>query len=348
MPEIEVIDMRGERSEGPAPSAFSRRLRLALDETLARGEQALLFRNRRGFAPVLWCRACGATAKCQRCDVSLTFHRRIRRAVCHTCCEEIAPPKACPACTAPALHYLGMGSERVEAELAALFPKARIRRMDSDTMLRREDYEEVLDAFGRGDIDLLVGTQMIAKGLDFPRVTLVGIVSADSSLHLPDFRAAERTFQLLVQVAGRAGRGALPGRILVQTQTPEHPAIARAAHHDYEGFALEEDRLRRELAYPPHGRLARVVFDDTDPLRVRDAARACADRLAPVAAEEGFAVLGPAECPIALLRGRHRSHVLLKGRAGVGFGRARELLAAFAEEHARPRVTVDVDPMSML
>jgi len=205
LPGIEIVDMRGERPEGGSGQVlFSRRLKVALKETLERGEQALIFRNRRGFAPTLWCRACGETAKCARCDISLTFHRRIGRAVCHTCCEEQPPPKVCPSCTAPALHYLGMGSERVADELTMLYPDARIRRMDSDTMLRREDYEEVLDAFGRGEIDVLVGTQMIAKGLDFPRVTLVGIVSADSSLHLPDFRAAERTFQLLVQVAGRA------------------------------------------------------------------------------------------------------------------------------------------------
>jgi primosomal protein N' (replication factor Y) len=358
LPKIEIVDMRGERGDGTTrgPVLFSRRLKLALGETLERGEQALIFRNRRGFAPTLWCRACGETAKCQRCDISLTFHRKIGRAVCHTCCEEQSPPKACPSCTAPALHYLGMGSERVADELAMAFPDARIRRMDSDTMLRREDYEDVLDAFGRGEIDMLVGTQMIAKGLDFPRVTLVGIVSADSSLHLPDFRAAERTFQLLVQVAGRAGRGDLPGRILVQTQTPDHPAIVRGSKHDYDGFSAEEDRLRRELSYPPHGRLVRIVFDDEDKERVLKAARACAERLAEPAAEERFQVLGPAECPIAMLRNRHRQHILLKapGAPGLssgqatGFGKARELLIAFAEEHARPRITIDVDPVSML
>ena len=353
LPKVEIVDMRGERPPPGAgnrgPVLFSHRLRQALAETLERGEQALLFRNRRGFAPTLWCRACGETAKCPRCDISLTFHRGIGRAVCHTCCEEMAPPKVCPSCTAPALRYLGLGSERVEDELKLLHPDARVRRMDSDTMLRREDYDEVLDAFGRGELDVLVGTQMIAKGLDFPRVTLVGIISADSSLHLPDFRAAERTFQLLVQVAGRAGRGDLAGRILIQTQTPEHPAIVRAARHDYEGFAAEEDRLRQELGYPPYGRLVRVVFDDEDGERVRKVAQACADRLYELAPTEGFAVLGPAECPIAMLRGRHRTHLLLKAPArGSSLDRARECLIAFAEEHARPRITLDVDPASLL
>jgi primosomal protein N' (replication factor Y) len=221
--------------------------------------------------------------------------------------------------------------------------------MDSDTMQRREDYDEVLEAFGRGDIDVLVGTQMIAKGLDFPRVTVVGIISADSSLYIPDFRASERTFQLLVQVAGRAGRGDVEGEIVVQTQTPSHPAILRAAEHDYEGFAAEEDALRRELGYPPHGRLVRVVLDDTDAERVEKAAAALAERLRPLVAEFGFDVLGPAPAPIAMLRGRHRSHLLIKaGVAAPGFGPTRELLASFAEEHARPRITIDVDPMSMM
>jgi primosomal protein N' (replication factor Y) len=221
--------------------------------------------------------------------------------------------------------------------------------MDSDTMRRREDYEEVLAAFGRGDLDVLVGTQMIAKGLDFPGVTAVGIVSADIALHLPDFRAAERTFQLVSQVAGRAGRGPRGGRIVVQTLYPEHPAIRCAAAHDYEGFAAAEDALRRELGYPPYGRLLRTVFEDKDEACAASAARRAAESLRADARGTGV-VLGPAPAPIALLRGRHRMHVLVKTAVEdrEGFARARDLLIELASHSARPQVAIDVDPVSML
>ncbi|MFN0008602.1 MAG: primosomal protein N' [Planctomycetota bacterium] len=350
MPKIEIVDLRTEKPEGKGPVLFSRRLRQLLTRALERREQSILFLNRRGFAPVLWCGACGETVRCAVCDVTLTFHRRIRRAVCHACCSEIAPPSSCPTCTAPGLRYLGAGSERIELELARVLPGARVRRMDSDTMLRREDYESTLESFGRGEIDVLVGTQMIAKGLDFPRVTVVGIVSADSALHLPDFRAAERTFQLLSQVAGRAGRGELAGEIVVQTTAPEHPAIVLAAKHDFESFAAAESKLRSELGYPPHGRLLRVVVEDRDETKVVEVSRACAEMAKQGAPAGAIVVLGPAEAPIAMLRGRHRHHVLVKSLRGAeeSFDRAREALREFAGVTPRPRVTVDVDPASML
>ena len=350
MPRIEVVDLRTEKPVGKGPVLFSRRLEQLLRRAFERKEQSILFLNRRGFAPVLWCGHCGETVRCGLCDVTLTFHRRIRRAVCHACCAEIAPPASCPSCTAPGLRYLGAGSERIEAELARTLPGARVRRMDSDTMLRREDYESTLESFGRGEIDVLVGTQMIAKGLDFPRVTVVGIVSADSSLHLPDFRAAERTFQLLSQVAGRAGRGDLAGEIVVQTTAPAHPAIVLAARHDFEGFAEAESRMRGELGYPPHGRLLRVVIEDRDETKVVETSRACADVAVRAGTEGKLVVLGPAEAPIAMLRGRHRHHLLVKSPRGgeADFDRAREALRLHAESAPRPRVTVDVDPASML
>jgi len=345
LPSVEVVDLRVEKADGP----FSGPLELALKGVLERGEQAILFQNRRGFAPVLWCRACRTAVRCAHCDASLVFHKRHQRVVCHSCCEEQRTPTACPSCTAPGLRFLGEGSERVEEAVLARFPAARVARMDSDTMHRREDYEEVLGAFGRGELDVLVGTQMIAKGLDFPRVTLVGIISADGSLHLPDLRAAERTFQLLSQVAGRAGRGELDGRILIQTHTPEHPAIVQAARHDYLTFAAGEMALREELSYPPFGRLARVVLEDEDAARVDEAGSALAailrEHLDPAQAQ----VLGPAPAPMALMRGRHRSHLLIKapGR-GEGLAPARAILQTFAERTPRPRVTIDVDPVSML
>jgi primosomal protein N' (replication factor Y) len=348
MPQVEVVDLRAEPREAGEPPLFSRRLTELLRRAHGQGEQAILFQNRRGFAPVLWCPACGETVRCASCDVALTFHRRIGRAVCHSCCEEIVPPQQCPSCTAPKLRFLGAGSERIEGALSRLLPSARVARMDSDTMLRREDYEDVLERFGRHELDVLVGTQMIAKGLDFPKVTLVGIVSADGSLHQPDLRAAERTFQLVAQVAGRAGRGDLPGRIVVQTSTPAHPAITFAARHDFEGFAAAEMRLRRELGYPPFGRLIRALFEDEDEKRADDGAAACAAALRPLVSG-ATNLLGPAEAPIARLRGRHRRHLLLKAPAGSeALAVLREHLLRWAEANPRPRTIVDVDPVSLL
>jgi primosomal protein N' (replication factor Y) len=350
LPAVEIVDMTCEpRFEGRA-SLFSRLLRERLAETLKRGEQAILFQNRRGFHPVLWCRDCKLPVRCPRCDMGLTWHRRIKRLVCHSCCDEVPPPKECPACTSPRLVALGAGAEQVEAVLAKLHPDARMRRMDSDTMLRREDYEEALDAFRRHEVDVLVGTQMIAKGLDFPRVTLVGIVDADSSLHLPDFRGAERTFQLIAQVAGRAGRGALPGRIVVQTQAPEQPAVKLAARHDFDAFAELECASRDELAYPPHGRLIRALVEHESAARCEEECGHLAAALRQELEGTGVSVLGPAPAPFERLRGRHRWALLVKARLAdeVPFARARQLLRRLAAERSRARVVIDVDPMSML
>lgn len=348
-PPLEVVDMRKEVAETKTPALFSRRLLEELKATLAAEQQAILFLNRRGWSPVLWCRACGETVKCRQCDVPMTYHRRLERLVCHSCCEELRPPRECPSCTAPGLRFLGTGAEKIEDALATLFPEVRVGRMDSDTMLRREDYERTLSAFGRRELDVLVGTQMIAKGLDFPRVTLVGIVSADSALHLPDFRAAERTFQLVSQVSGRAGRGEHAGRIVVQTIVPEHPAIVHAARHDYEAFARHELALREELGYPPYGRLLRVLFEDRDPRAVKEAAQRFGDALFEPVAREGGMVLGPTEAPMALVRGRTRHHLLVKAPEGsAALARARAMLLELTSGLTRPRVTVDIDPVGML
>ena len=353
-PSMHVVDMRLEAGGKGGPPLFSRLLTTLLTETIEAGEQAILFLNRRGFVPVLWCPGCKVTVRCAQCDVSLTYHRRIHRMVCHGCCEEQRAPESCPTCSRPGLRFLGAGSERVEAALWKLFPKARVGRMDSDTMRRREDYEETLAAFGRRDLDILVGTQMIAKGLDFPRVTLVGVLSADMPLHLPDFRAAERTFQLIAQVAGRAGRGALAGRIVVQTVAPENKAIRLAAAADFEGFAAEEDAERAELGYPPHGRLLRVLLEDESEERAREMGTTLADELEQrfgqdTCGPQGVQALGPAPCPIALQRGRHRFHLLVKASLGsTVFDSARDHLAARARETSRPHVVVDVEPSSLL
>ena len=350
LPPVEVVDLRNEPRVDGRPALYSAKLAFALKDVLAKGEQAILFINRRGWSPTLWCQACGETLRCRQCDSALVLHRRIGRAVCHSCCEEIPPPSACPSCTAPKLRIFGAGAERVESELSLLVPEARVARMDSDTMVRREDYERVLERFGKRELDVLVGTQMIAKGLDFPLVTLVGVLDADAALHMPDFRAAERTFQLLAQVAGRAGRGERAGRIIVQSSMPDAPVIRAAAKHDYESFATAEAKLRKELGYPPYGKLVRVVFEDEDVQVAREGAADCAAALARAAAgAEGLVLLGPNEAPIALLRGRHRHHLMVKARGtGDALPRVRAALRQWIADHARPHATVDVDPVSML
>jgi len=349
LPRVDVVDMKLEKTAPGGSHLFSGHLTQELEAALGRGEQGILFLNRRGYAPVLWCPNCKEVVRCDHCDVSLTWHRRVNRVVCHSCCEEGAPPTACPSCTAPGLRMLGSGSEQVERALRRVFPDARVLRMDSDTMHRREDYEKSLEAFGKGEIDLLVGTQMIAKGLDFPRVTVVGIVSADTSLHLPDFRASERTFQLISQVAGRAGRGELEGRIFVQTQVPEHPAIQRAAAHDFEAFARDEVELRRELGYPPAGRLLRVVVEDEEEARCDATIAALTEGLRKVVGDEPVPILGPAPAPMALLRGRHRRHVLVKASAARAelYAALRRAAVSFVQEGQASRVVVDVDPVSL-
>ncbi|MCH2104466.1 MAG: primosomal protein N' [Planctomycetes bacterium] len=348
MPDVEIVDMRLEPRSKSDSGIFSARLRALLDGCVERGEQAILFLNRRGFAPVLYCSSCREVVRCEQCDVSLTWHRKIDRAVCHSCCEEQRRPGVCPSCSSPSLQYLGSGSERVEQALRELMPAARVARMDSDTMHRREDYEEVLEAFGRGELDVLVGTQMIAKGLDFPRVTLVGIISADTALHLPDFRAAERTFQLLAQVAGRAGRSELGGRIVVQTEAPSHPAVIHAAAHDYDAFAQAEDEIRSALSYPPHGRLIRVVFEGEVEQAVTEAAANLAAALREALEDSGAIVLGPALAPFALLRGRHRHHLMVKVPNDEAVRRATEALKRLAAAEKSVAVKVDVDAVSML
>ena len=347
-PQIKVVDMRLEPADRLG-AVFSKPLREQLVRTLERKEQSILFLNRRGHSPVLWCHACRAVVRCEDCDSPITFHRRIQRMVCHLCSKEQRVPKACPGCTAPGLRMLGVGAERVEAAVRELLPTARVRRMDSDTMHRREDYERTLAAFGAGEVDCLVGTQMIAKGLDFPRVTLVGIISADTGLHLPDFRASERTFQLLSQVAGRAGRAELEGRIVIQTESPEHPAIRFAAVNDFAGFAEAESGLRRELGYPPHGRLVRIIFESEDEDLVASTCDSFATALRGRLTGAGAVLLGPAPAPLALLRNRHRHHILIKAAAeGPALDLARTAALELAEPLTKLRVLIDVDPSAML
>ncbi len=356
LPAVEIVDLERERASVPRGRklVLTRPLRRALAEALAEGGQAILFLNRRGFSTKILCFACGHAERCKHCDIALVYHASEQRLRCHYCGYGIAPPERCGGCGAPETALLGLGTERLEEEVRRAFPEARIARLDRDTAARRGGAESVLRALREGRVDVLVGTQMVAKGHDFPGVRVVGVVAADLGLHLPDFRAAERTFQLLTQVAGRAGRGDAPGRVVVQTFVPDHYAIRPVRDHDYESFYAEELRHREALGYPPFGRLALALVSAP----AREAAEGAARRLADAVRSEGAGasggalagveLLGPAPAPLARLRERWRFQLLLKGEhAAVGRG-ARRL----AEEAARlprgVRASVDVNPVAML
>jgi len=316
LPAVEIVDLAKEkaRSARGRKPILSRPLRRAIDETLGAGGQTILFLNRRGFSTRIFCFQCGHAERCPDCDVALVFHAGEHALRCHYCGHVRAVPERCGGCGDPETALLGVGTERLEEEVQATFPGARTLRLDRDTSSRRGHTEKVLRALRDGEVEIVVGTQMVAKGHDFPGVQLVGVVAADLGLHLPDFRAAERTFQLLAQVAGRAGRGARPGRVVVQTFVPDHYALVPVATHDYETFYRAELEHRQALGYPPFGELARVVVHAEDEREAQAAAEglAAAARAA-VAATRPIEILGPAPAPIAKLRGRYRFALLLKG-----------------------------------
>ncbi len=333
-----------------AESPLSPQLLEALADNLERGEQSLLFLNRRGFASWLVCPACGADLQCPNCSVSLTYHRQRRKSLCHYCDYQVPAPCICPACGELELKEMGVGTERIEHELLERFPDARIARMDSDTTSGKGGHARILDKVGRGEVDILVGTQMIAKGHDFPGVTLVGVLQAEGSLYLPDFRATERTFQVLSQVIGRAGRGELPGRVLLQAMTPDHYGIAYAAEHDFERFYQEELVFRQELNYPPYGFLAAVKLSATSEKSLTTAAEQSAAVLRSIKNRLGLRVeiLGPAPAPLYRLRGRFRQQILLKDASRAAL---RRLLAAYRREQSLPatvRAAIDIDPVDLL
>jgi primosomal protein N' (replication factor Y) len=349
LPAVEIVDLEEERRLLPRGRklVFSRALARALTENLARGGQAILLLNRRGFSTRIFCFACGHAERCANCDVALVFHAQDGCLRCHYCDHRRAPPAVCAGCGAPDSALLGLGTERIEEELRRLLPSARIARLDRDTAARRGFGERVLAELRDGRLDVVVGTQIVAKGHDFPGVRLVGVVLADVGLHLPDFRAAERTFQLLTQVAGRAGRDAHPGRVIVQTFSPRHYAIRPVAEHDYEAFYAEELGHRAPLGYPPFGHLAHALVAGPDEERTREAA----SRLAAAARAAGGAVevLGPAPAPLSRLRGRYRQQVLLKGAERAALREAaRALAAAAAGLPSRVRAVVDLRPLDML
>ena len=347
MPLMRIVDLRQERRKEKAAAILSEKLRSAIGERLVKREQTILFLNRRGFSTSLLCGQCGTARDCPNCSVGLTFHRVNARLSCHLCGHSAAVPKRCPECGEDALIYAGFGTEKVEANVSAIFPQAVVRRMDADSMTRKDAYRETLQAFRAGKIDILVGTQMIAKGLHFPNVTLVGIINADLALHLPDFRAGERTFQLLTQVAGRAGRGEAPGEVFVQTYTPFSPSIQFARHHDFTGYFEQELEFRERCDFPPFKHAVLITVRSEHEARASFSAETLARRLRESLPEE-FSLGAPAPAPLEKLQGHYRFHILLRGTAIMRLSRLiRETLdkLPFPEDVA---VAVDVDPYQLL
>jgi len=340
-PQIDIVDLKTELRAGNR-SIFSRSLAEALKATLAAGEQAILFLNRRGTASFVQCRDCGHVPACSRCAVSLTYHAPEGRLVCHQCHRQKRMPASCPSCGSPRIRLLGIGTERVEAEVQRAFPNARTLRWDRDVARGHGAHESILASFLAHEADVLIGTQMIAKGLDIPLVTLVGVISADISLHLPDFRSGERAFQLLQQVAGRAGRGTRGGRVIIQTYTPDHYAVQAAARHDYLGFFQQEAEFRRRLGYPPFARLAQLTFAHVAARYAQEEAFRLTRLLKLERDRRGIPnldVLGPAPAFISRLRGRYRWQVLLRGSDPS------ELLRDFSFPQGW---SIDIDPVSLL
>jgi primosomal protein N' (replication factor Y) len=345
---VRTVNMREEYAEAGPDQIVSRALGEAVAERLDRREQVLILLNRRGFSTSVFCRQCGATLECPSCSVSLVVHGR-GRAVCHYCNHARQVPRACQTCGGPFLEQLGYGTERVEAEVRRLFPTARVARLDRDTARRRGAVTETLARFGAGDIDVLVGTQMIAKGHDFPRVTLVGVVSADVGLGLADFRAAERTFQLLTQVAGRAGRGTAAGEAIIQTVFPDHYSIELACRQDYPAFFERELAFRKAMRYPPVVALINGVVRAASEREAASAAGELVDRVRQAGSGKPFVVLGPAPAPLARLRGEHRAQFFVKGPPSARAGMRAAVLAALRERpDLRRKTTIDVDPLSIL
>ncbi|HEV2426138.1 MAG TPA: primosomal protein N' [Terriglobia bacterium] len=380
---VEVVDMRAEFRQTFSKIPVSRRLQAEIEAQLARREQTIILLNRRGYSWYLLCRSCGQSPECVNCSISLTYHRAEHRLVCHYCGYSIPVPSRCPSCQSEYIYYVGEGTEKIEDKFRELFPTARVERLDRDVARRPGHFEKVLGRFRRGEIDILIGTQLVSKGHDFPGVTLVGVVSADQGLRLPDFRAAERTFQLLTQVAGRSGRGAIPGRVLVQTFYPEHYAIRLAAEQNYEGFFAKEMRFRRMTRYPPVTALARIVAQHPKLEKTVEAARHIErylQRAVEAAGDQGpgaggqgsgeeadtgsarsgerasrlgpfrFAILGPGPAPIARIQGRHRIQFLIKAASRTELNRLLGGLALHleAERIPPPSVLIDMDPVSVM
>ncbi len=353
MPPVEIVDMRVELKQKNNRSIFSESLRDTIEERVAKGQQIILFLNRRGFSTYVFCRECGYVEQCDHCTISLTYHFDTKVMVCHHCSYERPAPKECPDCFSPYIRYFGLGTQKVEMEIQKAFPTARLARMDTDATTRKGAHKSILDTFKNGEIDILVGTQMIAKGLDFPNVTLVGVISADVALNLPDFRAGERTFNLLTQVAGRSGRSILGGTVIIQTYNPDHYSIQAAKEHDYHGFYNDEIALRASLLYPPFTHAASILLRGKDETTVVQMANLLSEHLETVK-EANFPdvqIRGPAPAPLAKIKNKYRWHFLLRC-PDVAELRALIKQALQAAPSSIRGGTVDVlvniDPMSVL
>jgi primosomal protein N' (replication factor Y) (superfamily II helicase) len=349
LPEVEIVDMRHEFQETGREQVISRKLAAEIKERFDRKEQVMVLLNRRGYSPVVLCRTCGKTLECQNCAIALTHHKREHKMICHYCGYTAPVPKACVHCGSEYVYFLGTGSEKLEEVLHGMFPQARIARLDRDTVRGHEDFERTLNALSEGELDLLVGTQMIAKGHDIHGVTLVGVVGADGALGLPDFRAAERTFQLLTQVAGRAGRGQSPGKVILQTYFQDHYAVQYAARHDFVGFYEKELQFRSWMHYPPYSALANVLIRSDqldDALRWSGTLGNWFDKTR----HEAVRVLGPAAAPILRLKRDYRYHFVLKSPSREKLHTTLRAMLAYAAQQKIPRtqIIVDVDALWLM
>jgi primosomal protein N' (replication factor Y) len=348
LPPVEVVDMAEERADTKRYPILSRALEQAVKKAAQRGEQSILFLNRRGYTTITRCKKCEWVFRCKRCEIPVTFHKAEDVAECHTCGATQPLPDVCPACRVGALWHFGVGTEKVEEEIGRKLPDLTVARMDSDRMRTRKDYREALEGLWSGDTDVVVGTQMIAKGLDVPNVTVIGVVNADTAFYLPDFRASERTFHLLTQVAGRAGRGPKGGKVIVQTFNPKHFSVACAATYDEEGFFEKELASRRELGYPPYSRLIRIVIQGTPEKAVQDEAAKWNARLGEMLPPMLVAKLGPAKAPFYKIKNRFRMQILLKAQDLEAARMEVRKLMERAKNTRSLQVVVDVDPVSMV
>jgi len=343
LPKVKIVDMRKALKQRRRVTIFSPMLQNDLYKTITEKKQAILFLNRRGFSTHLDCKRCGFVVECKKCKSVLVYHSDTNKLTCHYCNRKVSVPKICPSCKSAYMKFFGLGTQKVESELHRLFPQARISRMDTDSTSKKGSHEKILEDFKDRKIDIIVGTQMIAKGLDFPQVTLVGVVSADTSLNLPDFRASERTFDLLTQVAGRAGRGEEASEVIIQTYAPTHYAILSASRHDYETFYKKEIQTRHLLGFPPYYKIIKFTFRASTEEKAQKAAEGLSERLKSL---RGFSVIGPAPSPVVKVRGRFRWNVFLKFKPHKDFPlQLRDIIAEFKKGKGAFMV-VDVDPIS--
>lgn len=351
LPEVFIVDMKNERDENGKIRILSGTLRNALEETLRIRRQSLLFLNRRGFTTFMHCPECAHVFRCPSCDVSLTCHQKEGTLRCHYCDYFMKVPSRCPSCRKEAIQSFGLGTERLEEEVLKCFPRARVRRMDSDATARKGTFERILKDLHDGEIDILIGTQMIAKGHDYPNVTLVGVVSADTALNIPDFRASEKTFQLLTQVSGRGGRGDMPGRVIIQTLNPSHYAIERTKDHDYPGFFNEEIAARRGAGYPPFSRMIQLLVTGLNREKTQASAEGIVEKARQLLQSQkglqGISLIGPVEAPIARIRGRHRWQILFKGQS-VRLLQQLTRQALSGVKASGCDIRVDVDPVNFM